>query len=146
LLGQRRGFPSLLSELHANMKQYTHRPTYNNPLCWCMRLSTVVYWSTLHTVLFSTWNNNSIQCIPLCTWLYIGQYTSHLDQINAKKQLTSDKNVCALFCAPTCNKYSYTYSANLKKIEETCVRNSLFIYWSQYMGAAMLDWPDQQLQ
>jgi len=28
--------------------------------------------------------------------------------------LTSDKNVCALFCAPTCNKYSYTYSANLK--------------------------------
>ena len=29
--------------------------------------------------------------------------------------LTSDKNVCALFCAPTCNKYSYTYNANLQR-------------------------------
>lgn len=25
----------------------------------------------------------------------------------------SDRNVCAAFCAPTCNRYSYTYSANL---------------------------------
>ena len=31
------------------------------------------------------------------------------------ESLTSDKNVCALFCAPTCNKYSYTYNANLKR-------------------------------
>lgn len=27
---------------------------------------------------------------------------------------TSDKNVCADFCAPTWSRYSYTYSANLK--------------------------------
>lgn len=35
--------------------------------------------------------------------------------------LTSDKNVCALFWAPTCNKYSYTYNANLEKKSETNV-------------------------
>ena len=29
-------------------------------------------------------------------------------------KLTSERNVCALFWAPTCNKYSYTYNANLK--------------------------------
>lgn len=29
-------------------------------------------------------------------------------------QLTSDKKVCADFCAPTCSRYSYTYNANLE--------------------------------
>lgn len=31
---------------------------------------------------------------------------------------TSDKNVWADFCAPTWSRYSYTYSANLKKKEK----------------------------
>ena len=30
------------------------------------------------------------------------------------RKRTSDKNVCADFCAPTWSRYSYTYSANLK--------------------------------
>lgn len=34
--------------------------------------------------------------------------------------LTSDRKVCADFCAPTCSRYSYTYNANLK-----CERNKL---------------------
>jgi len=31
------------------------------------------------------------------------------------ENLTSDKNVCAAFWAPTCSRYSYTYNANLKR-------------------------------
>lgn len=32
--------------------------------------------------------------------------------------LTSDRKVCADFCAPTCSKYSYTYKANLENKEK----------------------------
>ena len=30
------------------------------------------------------------------------------------ESITSDKNVCAAFWAPTCSRYSYTYNANLE--------------------------------
>lgn len=33
---------------------------------------------------------------------------------SVEKKLTSLRNVCAAFVAPTCSKYSYTYKANLK--------------------------------
>lgn len=33
--------------------------------------------------------------------------------------LTSDRKVCADFCAPTCSRYSYTYRANLHRKNTT---------------------------
>ena len=32
-----------------------------------------------------------------------------------QEPLTSDRKVCADFCAPTCSRYSYTYSASLER-------------------------------
>lgn len=32
-------------------------------------------------------------------------------------KFTSFRKVCALFCAPTCKRYSYTYKASLRKNE-----------------------------
>lgn len=49
------------------------------------------------------------------------------DNRGKQGSLTSDKNVCALFCAPTCNKYSYTYNANLKERQ----RNILSIKYTK---------------
>lgn len=35
-------------------------------------------------------------------------------RVESQGQLTSDRKVCADFWAPMCNRYSYTYSANLQ--------------------------------
>lgn len=35
-------------------------------------------------------------------------------ELQVRCRLTSDRKVCADFCAPTCSRYSYTYNANLQ--------------------------------
>lgn len=43
-----------------------------------------------------------------------GREERTLGRVERQVQLTSDRKVCADFWAPMCNRYSYTYSANLQ--------------------------------
>lgn len=46
-----------------------------------------------------------------------------------KCHLTSDRKVCADFCAPTCSRYSYTYNANLKCKGEKNISDQIQFYY-----------------
>lgn len=44
------------------------------------------------------------------------------EKLGATRRLTSERKVCADFWAPTCSRYSYTYSANLHTTRATAGR------------------------
>lgn len=78
-------------------------------------------------------------------WVIIGAFRWKCQNSNVNTQLTSDKNVCALFCAPTCNKYSYTYNANLKTNKKTTIKSvKLFFTWTLAVTHSL--WNSFQLQ
>lgn len=52
-------------------------------------------------------------------WCVCKRSPRHRRKHAAKLCLTSERKVCADFCAPTCSRYSYTYRANLEKRTKT---------------------------
>lgn len=53
------------------------------------------------------------------TWAALANTYTNKPTHTSSVCLTSDRKVCADFCAPTCSRYSYTYRANLHRKNRT---------------------------